>query len=191
MLASNNVSTGPARSGLDSDPLAFDLRVSRILIAVARHGVSDLHAMSRQAQSTAADDEKAARAGTPAKFPTPDILPRNKWHHEIAKMIYLRDKKTQPRGDLSNVELSPDMAAALCGLEANAPERLEAPKAWPAVAESTLKFASYGLSVPDAPDNPAVSNVQLADFDGDGKLDLIVRRYQGTVFWGISIHKAR
>ena len=36
-----------------------------------------------------------------------------------------------------------------------------------------LKFTSYGVRVPDAPDNPAVSNVQLADFDGDGKLDVI------------------
>ena len=47
-------------------------------------------------------------------------------------MMYLRDKKTQPRGDLSSVELSPDMAAALRYMEANAPERLEAPKPWPA-----------------------------------------------------------
>jgi hypothetical protein len=119
------------------------------------------------------------------KPPTPDILPRSKWHHEIAKMMYLRDKRTQPRGDLSNVELSPDMAAALRYMEANAPERLEAPKPWPAASESPLKFTSYGLSVPDAPDNPAVSNVQLADFDGDGKLDVVgTEMYQGTVFWG-------
>jgi len=158
-----------------------------LLITLERNGVSDLHAISRQAQSTAADDEKAARAAcTPChKFPTPDILPRGKWHYEIAKMMYLRDKKTQPRGDLSSVELSPDMAAALRYMEVNAPERLEAPKPWPAVSESPLKLTSYGLSVPDAPDNPAVSNVQLADFDGDGKLDVIgTEMFQGTVFWG-------
>jgi hypothetical protein len=119
------------------------------------------------------------------KRPTPDILPRSKWHHEIAKMMFLRDKKTQPRGDLSGVELSPDMAAALRYMEANAPERLEAPKPWPAVAESKLKFTSYGLTIPDRPDNPAVSNVQIADFDGDGKLDVIgTEMFQGTVFWG-------
>ena len=136
---------------------------------------------------TPADDEKAARAAcTPChKFPTPDVLPRSKWHHEIAKMMFLRDKKAQPRGDLSDVELSPDMAAALRYMEANAPERLEAPKPWPPAAESPLKFTGYGLTIPGAPDNPAVSNVQLADFDGDGKLDVIgTEMYQGTVFWG-------
>src|SRR6476469_425198 len=26
------------------------------------------------------------------KPPAPEILPRSKWHHEIAKMMYLRDK---------------------------------------------------------------------------------------------------
>jgi VCBS repeat protein len=158
-----------------------------LLITLDRSGAADLHANSRPAQSTVTDDEKAARAAcTPChKFPTPDILPRSKWHHEIAKMMYLRDKKSQPRGDLSSVELSPDMAAALRYMEANAPERLEAPKPWPAVSESPLKFTSYGLNVPDAPDNPAVSNVQLADFDGDGKLDVIgTEMFQGTVFWG-------
>ena len=119
------------------------------------------------------------------KPPAPDVLPRGKWHDEIAKMMYLRDKKAQPRGDLSDVQLSPDMAAALRYMEAHAPERLEAPKPWPAVAESPLKFTSYGFSVPDAPNNPSVSNVQLADFDGDGKLDVIgTEMYLGTVFWG-------
>ncbi len=119
------------------------------------------------------------------KRPTPDILPRSTWHHEIAKMMYLREKRTQPRGDLGKLELPPDMAAALRYMEANAPERLEAPKPWPAVAESRLKFTNYALSIPDRPDNPAVSNVQLADFDGDGKLDVIgTEMYQGTVFWG-------
>ena len=178
-----------ARRGVGSAPilLLWITASAALVTAVERNGVSDLHAISRQAQSTAADDEKAARAGcTPChKFPTPDILPRSKWHHEIAKMMFLRDKKTQPRGDLSGVELSPDMAAALRYMEANAPERLEAPKPWPAVAESKLKFTSYGLTIPDRPDNPAVSNVQIADFDGDGKLDVIgTEMFQGTVFWG-------
>jgi len=119
------------------------------------------------------------------KRPMPDVLPRGKWHHEVAKMMFLRAQRPQPQGDLSNVELQPDMAAALRYIEANAPERLEAPKAWPPVADSKLKFTSYGLTIPDRPDNPGVSNLQLADFDGDGKLDVIgTEMYQGTLFWG-------
>jgi FG-GAP-like repeat len=99
--------------------------------------------------------------------------------------MFMRANEPQPRGDLSQVELPPDMAAALRYFEANAPERLQPPDRWPAVAESKLKFRSYGLSVPDAPDNPAISNVHLADFDGDGKVDVIgTEMYHGTVFWG-------
>jgi hypothetical protein len=178
-----------ARRGMGSAPIPWLLITASavLLITLDRNAASDVHAISRQAQFTAADDEKSARAAcTPChKFPTPDILPRSKWHHEIAKMMFLREKRTQPRGDLGNVELPADMAAALRYMEANAPVRLEATKPWPAVTESKLKFTSYGLTIPDRPDNPAVSNVQLADFDGDGKLDVIgTEMFQGTVFWG-------
>jgi hypothetical protein len=119
------------------------------------------------------------------KAPAPDILPLSSWHHEVAKMMFLRANQPQPRGDLSKVELPPDMAAALRYLEVNAPERLQPPARWPAVTESPVKFTSYGLRVPDRPDHPAISNVELADFDGDGKLDVIgTEMYEGTVFWG-------
>jgi len=39
--------------------------------------------------------------------------------------------------------------------------------------------------VPDRPNDPAVSNVELVDFDGDGTLDVLgTEMRQGTVFTG-------
>jgi VCBS repeat protein len=178
-----------ARRGMGSASIPWLLITASavLLITLDRNAASDVHSISRQAQSTVADDEKVAHAACTSchKFPPPDILPRSSWHHEVAKMMFLRANEPQPRGDLSHVDLPDDMAAALRYMEAHAPERLVAPKSWPPVAESTLTFTSYGLSLPDTPDNPGVSNIQLADFDGDGKVDVIgTEMYQGTVFWG-------
>jgi VCBS repeat protein len=178
------------RRGAGSAPIPWLLITlsAALLITLDRSAARDLHPASRQNPSTTAataDDEKVARAVCASchKFSPPDILPRSSWRHEVAKMMFLRANEPQPRGDQSNVNLPSDMAAALRYMEAHAPERLEAPKSWPPVAESALKFTSYGLSLPDTPDNPGVSNIQLADFDGDGKVDVIgTEMYQGTVF---------
>ena len=70
----------------------------------------------------------------------------------------------------------------------NAPDRLAAPERWPDPSESPVKFTQYGLSVPDMPNDPAVSNVELVDFDGDGTLDVLATEMrQGT--YSAVIHK--
>src|SRR5205085_8145016 len=103
---------------------------------------------------------------------------------ETAKMMLIVQGKPAPP-DLNSVKLSDDFAAALRYMEANAPERLPAPDPWPDPSESPVKFTSYGLSVPDMPRDPAVSNVTLVDFDGDGKRDVLGTEMQlGIVFWG-------
>ncbi len=121
--------------------------------------------------------------------PTPDILPRDMWRSTIFRMMFIREKRVVPFHSLAtiyrNAQLPDDMAAALKYMTAHAPEHLAAPERWPDITESPVKFTTYGLSVPDATDEPAVSNLQLADFDGDGKLDVIgTEMYNGTLFWG-------
>jgi VCBS repeat protein len=142
----------------------------------------------RETQSKAAvsNDEKTARdLCTPChKFPEPDILPRNMWRSEIVKMMFIMRGEPQPT-DWNTVRLPEDFAATDRYMEAHAPEHLPAPDPWPDPSESPVKFTSYGLSVPNMPDDPAVSNVNLVDYDGDGKLDVLGTEMQlGIVFWG-------
>ena len=147
-----------------------------------------LHAVSRQAQSPAVrqDDEKVAKEiCTPChKFAPPDILPKNRWRSEVAKMMFIMRAQPQPP-DLNGVTLPDEFAAVDRYMEAHAPEHLAAPERWPDPSESPVTFTPYGLSVPDMPRDPGVSNVTLVDFDGDGTLDVLgTEMKQGTVFWG-------
>ena len=100
-------------------------------------------------------------------------------------MMFIRAQQPPPLAELTPVNLPDDMAAALRYMEAHAPDRLPAPERWPEPSESPVKFSTYGLSVPDMPRDPVVSNVALVDFDGDGKVDVLgTEMKQGTVFWG-------
>jgi hypothetical protein len=149
--------------------------------------VAIVSAFALTSQSKApADDEKIAKdICTPChKFPPPDILPKNMWRSEVAKMMFIARAQPAP-ADLTTITLPDDFAAALRHMEAHAPARLAAPDRWPSPSESPVKFTSYGLSVPDLPNDPVVSNVSIVDFDGDGRLDVLgTEMKQGTVFWG-------
>ena len=83
------------------------------------------------------------------------------------------------------VELPQDMEQVLTFFRSRAPEHLAAPEPWPDATESPLQFARSGLSVPDMPGTPAVSNVQLVDFDGDKRLDVLATDMrQGLILVG-------
>ena len=71
------------------------------------------------------------------------------------------------------VELPHDMEQVLTFFTSRAPARLPAPERWPEATESPVQFARSGLTVPNMPATPAVSNVQLVDFDGDKRLDVL------------------
>ena len=115
----------------------------------------------------------------------PEILPRSAWRSEFVKMMFIRDNRLPPVGTnaSANVTLPKDMEQVLAYYNAVAPDRLPAPETWPAPDESPLTFARSTLSMPDMPGPPAVSNVRLADIDGDKQVDLVgTDMRQGVVF---------
>jgi hypothetical protein len=142
-------------------------------------------------QPSTQDDEKLARAtcGGCHAFPPPEILPRDRWRDEFARMMFIRENRLLPIGPSDtvyrSVQLPPDMAQVLSYYVARAPERLPAPGAWPDPVETPARFVRHGLTMADMPGAPAVSNVSLVDFDGDGRLDVLgTDMRQGVVFTG-------
>ncbi len=152
---------------------------------------SFLGASARESSQAPQDDEKLARvtcAGCHA-FPPPEILPRDRWRDEFVRMMFIRENRLPPIGPpetvYRSVQLPPDMAQVLSFYVARAPERLPAPDAWPDPGETPVRFVRHGLTMPEMPGLPAVSNVSLVDFDGDGRLDVLgTDMRQGVVFTG-------
>ena len=143
-----------------------------------------------QAQAPQGDELQArTTCGGCHAFPPPDILPRSVWRDEFVRMMFIREKRTPPRAASDivyrTVQLPPDMEEALRFYTNRAPERLPAPEPWPDPAQSPVRFERSGLTMPEMPGSPAVSNVQLVDLDGDGRLDLLgTDMRQGVVFTG-------
>ena len=77
------------------------------------------------------------------------------------------------------------MAQVLPFFTSHAPERLPAPETWPDPSESPVRFKRHSLTMPDMPNTPAVSNVNLVDFGSDKQLDVLgTDMRQGLVFAG-------
>jgi hypothetical protein len=145
------------------------------------------------AQATPAPegDEQQARAvcGTCHAFPPPDILPAAVWRDEFVRMMFIREGRLPPIGPPGlvgrTIQLPPDMQQALPYYTSRAPASLPAADPWPAPGESPLKFTRHQVSAPELPGPPAVSNVQLADVNGDRIIDILgTDMRQGVVFTG-------
>ena len=141
------------------------------------------------AQTTSAgNDDASARAvcGVCHALPPPDVLPRAAWPGEFVRMMYIRENRLPPVGrGVPQVDLPPDMQAALPYYMARAPEHLAAPEPWPEPSESPIQFTRRGMTMADMPGTPAVANVRLVDLDGDRKLDVLgADMRQGVVFGG-------
>src|SRR5437762_478609 len=117
------------------------------------------------------------------RLPPADVLPRSAWHDELVRMQRIRDGSEQSSGAAAPA-LRPDFAGALIWYEHHAPAALTPPATWPS-ASTTPAFDRRLLTPPDAPPTPVVSDVELADLDGDSRLELVVcdMRY-GMVFLG-------
>jgi hypothetical protein len=160
-----------------------------ILVALAQHTSPSISASVSRSQSamTSQGDEKQARAtcGVCHAFPEPDILPRHAWRDEFVRMMFIRLKRLPPLGPPSAVQLPSDMEQVLPFYLSRAPEHLPAPEPWPDPSESPIQFVRHGLTMPDMPNTPAVSNIHLVDFDGDGRLDVLgTDMREGLVFTG-------
>jgi len=162
--------------------------------ALDRYSSSSIVVAPRQAQpppSVPAEEQQArATCGGCHAFPPPEILPRAVWRDEIVAMMYIREKRlpplAPPPGVLNRpVQLPPDMEQALAFYTSRAPERLPAPEPWPDAGKSPVRFVRSSLTMPDMTSTPAVSHVQLVDFDGDRRLDVLgTDMRQGVVFVG-------
>lgn len=111
------------------------------------------------------------------------------WRDEFVRMMFIRDNRLPPLGPANainrTIQLPADMEQALPYFLARAPEQLRAPERWPDAAESPVKFVRRVLSLPNIQDPPSVSNVNLVDLEGDGKLDILATEMrQGLVFTG-------
>lgn len=107
--------------------------------------------------------------------PAPDVLPRASWRASIEKMAILLEGKTIPGWGqpAPKVTLSEDYRAILADYESRAPQALAPPDPWPAPA-APARFERRSIDFPDAlTEEPGVSNVTLADLDGDGRPEIL------------------
>ena len=164
-----------------------------ILVPHSRYTACSVYtaAMRPQPATAAQDDARQARAtcGGCHAFPPPDILPRSAWRDEFVRMMFIRQKRLPPVGPpetvYRSVQLPPDMEKVLPFFLSHAPERLDAPEPWPDPSESPVQFTRQSLLMPDMDGPPAVSNVQLAHFSGEERLDVLATEMrQGLVFTG-------
>ncbi|MEN3338154.1 MAG: hypothetical protein V7647_1830 [Acidobacteriota bacterium] len=111
------------------------------------------------------------------KFPPPDVLPRSVWRDEIARMFAIRSNLPEPRGPQGTasrlVRLPEHWQAIASYYDANAPERLSPPEAWPA-PEGESMFRKRVLSAPQAAFPAAIANIRLVDLEHDGRLTMVL-----------------
>ena len=108
-------------------------------------------------------------------FSAPETLPRSSWKRTIEKMSLIVAGKDVPGWDAppTPIALSADYAAIVAYYEANAPPVLPSPDPWPA-PDGRPAFVRRSIAFKDAlTPEPAVSNVQLVDLDGDKRLELL------------------
>jgi len=161
-------------------------------LTIAMEGTSRATASSpRQSAPTPQVAEQHARITCSGchLFPPPDILPRDMWREEFVQMMLIRENRQSPtnRGTAtySALPLPVDMEEALSFFVSRAPDHLPRPEPWPAPAQSPIRFVRHNLTLPDMPQIPAISNVQLVDVDGDKRLDVLgTDMRQGFVFTG-------
>ncbi len=157
------------------------LAAALLLSLSSRRHLSSALDVRASAQTTSAqapiatDTDVRTACGTCHAVPPPDVLPRNAWRDEVARMMLIRDGKPEPMGPVGTagrmIALPPDMLKVLRYYQQNAPERLRSPTTWPEPDASG--FVVHPFSPTNAPPLPAISHVRLVDLDNDGTLDVV------------------
>jgi hypothetical protein len=103
------------------------------------------------------------------------VLPRAAWRGSFEKMALAMAGKEPPQWGARPpaVVLSSEMQEALAFYEAKAPVAFPTPEPWPS-PDGKLAFAVRALAPEDAPRDPAVANVRLADLDLDDRPEILV-----------------
>ena len=161
--------------------------MARMFLLVVASAAYALATAAFSGQPQGGEDARVrAVCGTCHAVPPPDVLPRGAWPAEFVRMMYIRENRLPPVGrGMPQVDLPPDMQAALPYFTSRAPERLATPELWPEPSESPIAFTRRSLTMPDMPGTPAVASVRLVDLDGDKKLDVLgADMRQGVVFSG-------
>jgi FG-GAP-like repeat len=182
----------PASGALDTQSARFR-RYTRAAVGVVTTffllsaAVMVVVLAARPQNSSVVEQQARVTCGGCHAVPAPDILPRDAWRKEFVRMMFLREKRVPPIGAdaYRTIQLPPDMEQTLALYLDRAPERLAAPDHWPDVSESPLRFEKHGLPMPDMTGTPAVSHIELVDYDGDKKLDVLGSDMrQGVIFVG-------
>jgi hypothetical protein len=142
-------------------------RAGAVLLGLAIAGSAAIVAIG---QPSPPPPDMAAACGGCHQVPPADVLPRSVWRDEVIRMQRIRDG-SESRSTPSTT-LPADFEGALASYLARAPVALARPADWPAASAQWL--VTRGLSPPGAPPTPVVSDVQLADLDGDARLELVV-----------------
>ena len=109
------------------------------------------------------------------KLPPPQVLPRTGWRDQIARMWLILQNQPEPvvQGVAARtVTLTPEWEAIVTYFESAAPPTLAAPPSWPP-PDGRLPFQRRTMTLPGGPGDPAISNVRLADIDGDKRPEVI------------------
>jgi hypothetical protein len=137
-------------------------------------------------QIAAGKTAAAAQCAACHKVPPPDVLPRSIWRDEIARMFLIQSSQPEPRGPPGTaariVSLPPDWQSIVAYYEANAPERLAPPAAWPA-PDQTLPFRKRLVSAAKDQVAHAVANIRLVDLDHDGRLEMVLSDMRSGVVY--------
>jgi hypothetical protein len=162
------------------------------IVAVERPS-SSIDAVTNQPQQPAPDatDQQQAKAvcGTCHPLPPPDILPRQAWRDEFIRMMFIRENRLPPIGPPGvvnrTIQLPRVLDQVLPFFTIHGRDRLPAREACPDPSESPVRFTRHSLTMPDMPNTPAVSNVNLVHFTNDKQVDVLgTDMRQGLVFVG-------
>jgi hypothetical protein len=149
---------------------------------------------TRSTQVVAGEAAARVLCTTCHKWPPPDVLPASSWRDETARMFLIQSNQPEPSGPPGTaarmVRLPPEWQSIIAYYEANAPEHLASPAAWPA-PDQTLQFRKRVVSAVNGPPNQSVANIRLVDLDHDGRLEMVLSDMRNGIVYTAKPYEAQ